>query len=447
MPLSHRAFTGQTVSATAQVKWMALDPYVDSEALWTGIGNNVQLLLTDLLDGGVWTAVFVPEHFVVWLALGLPALLWLAQRRRRWWRAILVLAIVLATVVPCSYSTLLWNRVRYIWPFAPSWFVLASAFPVAVGALLRERKPLLEMATPVLLGAIVATLAAKLDWAVRDLAQSARAISLQQVALGRWASEELPADATIGVNDTGAIAYLSGRRTFDVVGLTKPGEARYWAAGAGSRYEHYERLGARELPSHFVVYPHWMRVPAVLGTWLNEATVADQSILGGRTMVVYRARYDALGSGALPAAFANADTMPPLLDELDIADLISESEHGYTLGRARASNNVAVVERGIDGVVADGGRRRRLEDRFYAVLPVASEMVMRVAGNVALEVWIDGRHMATAAPAGLANGTWEERTVQLPAGGAERSFVVVRPTEHRATFESYHYWWFERPTD
>ena len=69
------------------------------------------------------------------------------------------------------------------------------------------------------------------------------------------------------MNDTGAIAYLSNRRTFDVCGLTTAGEARYWVAGAGSRFEHYERLGARRLPTHFIVYPNWFAIPALLGDY------------------------------------------------------------------------------------------------------------------------------------------------------------------------------------
>lgn len=48
---------------------------------------------------------------------------------------------------------------------------------------------------------------------------------------------------------------IFGRRTFDVVGLTTRSEPRYWAAGAGSRFEHYEHMPRAELPTHFIVYP------------------------------------------------------------------------------------------------------------------------------------------------------------------------------------------------
>ena len=76
----------------------------------------------------------------------------------------------------------------------------AAIAPVAVGCALAEK------------------ISDKLDWTLADLAQSAYAIDAQQVSLGEWARDELPEDARIGVNDTGAIAYMSGRKTFDDCG-------------------------------------------------------------------------------------------------------------------------------------------------------------------------------------------------------------------------------------
>jgi len=103
--------------------------------------------------------------------------------------------------------------------------------------------------------------------------------------------ERLPPDARVGLNDTGAIAYFGERKTFDIVGLTTPSEARYWVGGAASRFEHYERLArdpatAGALPSHFAVYPEWLSCPPVLGERLFESTVRDASILGGVTTLV-----------------------------------------------------------------------------------------------------------------------------------------------------------------
>jgi len=62
------------------------------------------------------------------------------------------------------------------------------------------------------------------------------------------------------------------------VGLTTRDEARYWVAGAASRFEHYERLHARRaaaLPTHFIVYPEWMALDAVLG-WADHLVLAQK---------------------------------------------------------------------------------------------------------------------------------------------------------------------------
>src|SRR4029078_12401259 len=91
-------------------------------------------------------------------------------------------------------------------------------------------------------GGIAGAMAVRLDWVLEDVAQSSSGIDRQQVALGRWAKAELPSDARIGVNDTGAIAYFGDRKTFDVVGHTTPTAGRYWISGAASPLAHHERL-------------------------------------------------------------------------------------------------------------------------------------------------------------------------------------------------------------
>ena len=129
-------------------------------------------------------------------------------------------------------------------------------------------------------------------------------------ALGRWAGEQLPPNSVIGVNDAGAIAYFSGRRTFDLVGLTTPNEARYWVAGAGSRFEHYERLRNKELPTHFIVYRSWFAIEPLLGERLTQRTVHGATILGDSTKVACRADYAALGSATLPVMAKEKAAVP-----------------------------------------------------------------------------------------------------------------------------------------
>ena len=469
VPLLNLLFTGHAASSTTQVKWMIGNPYLSASTILASFGANVRLLVSSLIDGGDWTTLFLPEHSSVPLLLGALALPFAAARRRVPLHALFVGMVALGCLVPCTYSTFLWNRVRYLWPFAGAWFVLLGCLAREVGDVARLFRPRLTAVTPLLAGAFAAALGSRLPWTLRDLATSASAIHRQQVALGRWARQALPAEARIGVNDTGAIAYLSGRRTFDVVGLTTEGEARYWVAGAGSRFEHYEKLPRARLPTHFIVYPQWMACPPVLGELLTEATVIDQSILGGVTMEAHEARWDLLGSGALPAAppsclevvddggsaRRSGEICPQTpVDELDVADLESEAAHHYALGDGQDGDNQVMVQGDDARAIADGGRLRRAEDRFRLKLPAGQigRLVMRVAADAPVDLRISaGAEREVGVVTIDGESGWVERAVDLPvvSGGGETEIVVKATAregaEREARFGSFHYWVFGVP--
>jgi hypothetical protein len=238
------------------------------------------------------------------------------------------------------------------------------------------------------------------------------------------------------VNDTGAIAYLSGRRTFDVVGLTTAGEAGYWTSGAGSRFEHYERTDRAKLPTHFIVYPEWLRADPLLGEWLTERAVPGATILGGERMVAYVAVYDALGSARLPRN-------PPegrersVLDELDVADLESEAAHRFEIVSGSQWTNVVIGDR----LIADGGRSERTRDLFELEVAPGGTLVARVGSDAPtrLSVRIDGGAVGELV---LSGSEWEEPRIRIPPQIARgRRSIDVR-AEGGATFTSMAYWSF-----
>jgi hypothetical protein len=427
-------FTGQSTATTAQVKWLPLSPYQAGGALRDSIVYNMNLLFETLLDGQIWSAVFLPSG-IRWLSLlCVPALLVAALRRQLPLRGLLLAGVALGMLLPTTYDSFLWNRLRYLWPFASAWFIGAAAAVDGVSELLARVNPRFAPARALLGGALVGGLAGHLPYAFDDVADSSNAIRKQQVALGRWARNALPSDARIGVNDTGAIAYFSGKRVFDVVGLTTRGEARYWAAGAGSRFEHYERLPAGERPTHFVVYPEWFALPALQGEWLTERRVPGATILGGETMVASRADWTTLGSGERPVVFEPGPRR--LLDRLDVADIDSEALHAYELLPATQADDVALEQQGW----VDGARRNRGREAFRLTLEPAGVLVARLAADLptSLSIAIDGR------PAGewqLAGTDAQELELALPAG--------IRPGRHDVeivargqTFTALHYWSF-----
>jgi hypothetical protein len=343
-------------------------------------------------------------------------------------RALLLFLLALGSLIPATYECYLCNRVRYLWPFAPAWFVGAAVLSKFVGTAFARLKSELEIAGSLVLGGFVGALAGKLPGSLDDLAVSARAIFDQQASLGLWAEKKLPNAASIGVNDTGAIAYFSGRRTFDVVGLTTAGEARYWTAGAGSRFEHYERLGQGRLPSHFIVYPEWFALEPLLGQELTERYVPGATILGGPRMVAYEADYTLLGSGHTPAAFAGRH----VVDRFDVADLESEAAHGYELDDAQKDDNVVRFA----GARVDGGRRNRHVDSFWLDVVPRGKLLLRVASEMPteLEITIGHEHRKLEAPFDFGDEVWLEVPERLAPG---RTRVRVQGLRER--FTSLHY--------
>jgi hypothetical protein len=424
------AAAGTTTTTTAAVKWLPMSPYLDATELFAAVRENVAVLFGTLLDGQIWSAVYLPERsgLVLWPAV--PALVALGVARHARVRAGLLAVVALGMLLPTTYDSFLWNRLRYLWPFVAPWFIGVAALAEGAGALAARVDPSLARLRLLASGAVIGGLLSHFGWTLEDLATSADAIRKQQASLGHWARHALSKEAVLGVNDTGAIAYFSERRTFDVVGLTTPGEARYWTAGAGSRFEHYERLGPDVLPGYFVVYPDWFALPSLLGDKLTERSVPGATILGGVTMEAHVADYSSFGSGARPLDPSLAGCA--LLDTLDVADLESEREHDYELLDATSAGNVLLSE----GDRVDGGRKGRTLERFRLKVAPGVRIVARVESDspTELELRLDG-HPATRAT--VEPGAWREVALTLarPAHGRPKVSVRAEP----AAVTSMHY--------
>lgn len=435
-PLINLWFTGHATQTTTLVKWLPFSPYLTTSGLLGAVLGNVQLFFSTLLDGQYWSSVYVPEHakFVNWLAL--PALVFAGQVKERNARAWLLVALGCGILLPATYDSFLWNRLRYLWPFAAPWLIGLAALADQLGELAALVRPRLGALRYALAAALLALLVAKFPDALWDLSHSARAISDQHVSLGQWAKQRLNPEARIGVNDTGAIAYFSGLPVFDIVGLTTADEARYWSAGPGSRFEHYEHLPARALPSHFIVYPGWFGIPDLLGTCLTERTV-NATIVGGATMVACLADYARLGSGERPARPELWQQTP--LDNLDIADLESEAAHGYELLPASQQDNVALS----NGVLTDGARTNRRRDAFALDVVPGGRFVARLSAPslVGVELRIAGRLIESWTIA-RPEPAFDEHLVTLPAD-LPRGRATVEISCPNGVFGSAHYWLYD----
>jgi hypothetical protein len=422
--------TGQLSSTTLHAKWLPLNPYVTPASLLAACVDYAELLVTTLLNGEVWSALFLPLGSAPVAIACLLALPLAGMDRNLRPRAALLTVLALGILIPATYDCPLCNRLRYLWPFFPAWMVGAAALAERVARLFARRAIELEAVGPLIIGGFAGALAGYLPFAVEDISASTRAIYDQQVWLATWARDALPKSARIGVNDTGAISYYTGRQTFDIVGLTTLEEARYWTAGPGSRFEHYERLGPPRLPTHFIVYPQWFAIGALLGTELAERTIRGATILGGEHMGAYIADYSRLGSGEGPDRALAGGRM--LLDRLDVADLESEAEHAYQLLEAEQRHNLVLEA----GDKLDGARQGRTRDVFELTLRPGGTLLLRVATETpqTLRVRLQARELRVEVPA----ATWHETSVELPSDLAPgRTSVTVLPSS--GTFASLHY--------
>ncbi len=439
-PLILLALTGAAKSTTAVVKLYPGNPYFVGHVLRDVILANVRQLVGVLLDGKIFSAEFLPSGGAWVACAGIAAIAIQGWRTNRVWRALLVIGLALSIFAPCAYVTFLWNRLRYLWPFAAAWLVGLACLARVVGDALGMIRARARVATPIACGVVVGMLLTRMDWTIEDAAQSASGIDRQQTALGRWARIALPPRARVGVNDTGAIAYFGERTTFDVVGLTTRSEGRYWVAGAGSRLEHYERLHASDpslLPTHFIVYPEWFAIADLLGAPLQEATVLDATILGGGTMRAYVADYSHLGSGEAPWTPLDA-----IIDTLDVADLESEADHHYALLGARDGEELAGAGVAPDGrAVLDGGRTQRMQDRFVAHLHAgaAARCVARLESQTPTRVVVraSGKDVAMF---DVGPGDWVEAAFEIPAAQAASETPIDLVVVEGGPLTTFHYW-------
>lgn len=236
------------------------------------------------------------------------------------------------------------------------------------------------------------------------------------------------------VGDAGALLYASDRPGLDIIGLGGYHDlpfARAGVHGLGASIELIERIPPIDRPDTMAIYPSWWGdLPTLFGRRLAGVPVYGNVICGGSEKVIYRADWSALDRYPKPRS-ATKDEM--LVDELDVADLVSEAEHRYVFPRP----SMGFVEL---RVLADPGDPSR--DLFDAgrIIPdgqretarvkapqKGGRVVVRTAAtkSMKVEVLADGRSLGMIQ---LDRKTgWIERALAIPPGLAPEVELTLIP--------------------
>ena len=365
------AFATEGTSSTngMLLKFVPSRPCSSRDHVVDAVTENAGVLWNEMFAG--LPAQFLPyqavpgcfRYLAILGGLALPGLLVLRRGRSGALAAAAYWLGASALAFPLLYTALgLFGR--YVFPFVP---LIVLAAVIGLGGLVATVCETLRL-RPLVTGTLTATfgLALTLLFVVApseartEHVRASRQTCEQQLAMARRV-RALPAGSVIALNNAGAIAYLGGHRTWDLVGLTSPGAVRARVAGVGSVFERMEHLPPEERPTHVSFYPAWFPGLDFHGRRLFGARVGegyDTIYLGGEEEELFEVRTELFGSGERP----RTPTSGTLVDAFDAADLSSEAAHAY---RARSQCEIRTLFRLDPGAepLADGGRALR-RDRF-----------------------------------------------------------------------------------
>jgi arabinofuranosyltransferase len=160
--------------------------------------------------------------------------------------------------------------------------LLPVAAVLLAAALARGLRPRpVTLAVPLAAGLLaLAPAAERYAWGVQN-------INGMQVHLGRWLDTHTPREATLAVNDIGAIAFFSRRPVVDLMGLVTPEIVPYRRAGEPG----VMRYVAERCPDYVVIFPAWFPRLAAredLLTRVYAVRLDRNEVSGADEMVVYR---------------------------------------------------------------------------------------------------------------------------------------------------------------
>lgn len=439
---ANRVFTGEWSSAGAITK-LAL--------------NNPYMTPTEKLDEYLFLLKYVvlrntQHHFSSQLPWGwlvpLVAIVPLFKKTTRSLAVLLWVQVVGWLALVAMNGQVRWQNERYTMSAVAWLLVLAATGLGVIGASSIRKLGRYHRVLPLMSVAAIAALfwryqAPNMRDQIWFFGRASRNIRDQHIVAGRVLAEMRPHRVLVG--DAGALIYASDRSALDLIGLGGYHDlpfARAGVHGLGASLELIERMPEDDRPDVMAIYPTWWGdLPTLFGKRLIAIPVVGNVICGGAEKVLYRADWRALDREGKPATLRPDERV---VDELDVADLVSERQHRYDFPHP----SIGFIAWHVLADPADS--KSDLFDAGRVIPPGKAETATLRApsgrGRLIVRTTADGPASIEVSAAGQVIGKiavnralgWAEPSIDLPAGLPPTIELTIAHTE--GDFSIYHAW-------
>ena len=328
--IANQLFTGESTAAGALVKLEMHHPYMTRAevigAWWFHFKYQVLRVTQYHFADISWMG------WSVWIIAGYA--LFVKSTRRA--ATVLWLSVLAWISIVALNGQVRWQNERYTMP-ALAWLLTSAALGLSAAGIAGQTSSSLSYA-PATVGALLAALfvwrqAPRFREQLWFFGRASRNIYDQHVQAGRILRDQFrPQPSRVLVGDAGAIPYISDLPALDIIGLGGFHGlpfARETRQNVAAGIELIERLKPAERPDILAIYPSWWGdFPLWFGRRVDEVPVRGNVICGGASKVLYQPRWESLDHSEQPFSLAPGERR---VDGVDMADLVSEKEHGYTL--------------------------------------------------------------------------------------------------------------------
>lgn len=263
--------------------------------------------------------------------------------------------------------------------------------------------------------------------------RASRNIAQQQIRMGMLLRPPSSDEHRVLVSDAGAVPYFSGLFAVDALGLGGNKGLPFAQAarmGPGSVVELIERMPPETRPDLMALYPDWWKeLPLWFGARVLDVDINGNIICGARDKVLYWSRWRGLQSQAVPLAIPAGWRV---VDELDIADLVSETQHDFAMSRQHTGYVIMKVlptpqDPKLD--LFDAGRLAFAGDtmtfRWAARLRAThTKLILRAAPHQAMRCELHQENGEKLTVDFEPADSWVEHSVDIATASAERRWTI-----------------------